>query len=110
MGEYSLQGRRETQLSNLMKNGGEERWLPEKDGSDSLTEKQNPTASLLLLGYGSAALALAAVYMELPVSCHVTFHSLLHCVIALMERTGNSENFLCCYLIYHYSPLIILAK
>lgn len=93
-----------------MKNGGEERWLPEKDDSDSSTEKKTHTASLLLLGYGSAALALASVYMELPVSCHVTSHSLLHCVIAFMERIGNSENFLCCYLIYHYSPLIILAK
>lgn len=93
-----------------MKNGGEERWLPEKDDSDSSTEKKPHTASLLLLGYGSAALALASVYMELPVSCHVTSHSLLHCVIAFMERIGNSENFLCCYLIYHYSPLIILAK
>lgn len=82
MREYGLQAQRVKQLSNLMKNGGKQRWFPEKDNFDNLTEEQNPTPSTLLLGLWFSCFGLSSSphgdHCQLP--CHISFTSALcHC-------------------------------
>lgn len=82
MREYVLQAQREKQLSALIKSGGKQRWLPEKDESDNLTEKQNPTASTLLLGLWFSCFGLSRSPHGAPCQLphHISFTSALwHC-------------------------------
>lgn len=65
-----------------MKNVSKERWLPEKDESDNLTEKQTPTVSTLFLGLWFSCLGLSSSPRGAPCQLphHISFTSALcHC-------------------------------
>lgn len=65
-----------------MKNGGDERWLPEKDGSDSSTEKTKPHCfpALTRLWFSCFGLSISLHGAPCQLPRHISFTSALcHC-------------------------------